>query len=154
MRLNRVDRAVLEGLLPGGVSSRLGRSISFALDPRDLPNLRRGLRQAASLMFAAGAREVVCPVHGLPERLRPQDVDLLDRLGDDAARYPLAMSHLFGTARISVRPGEGVVGTDFKVHGSQNLYVVDSSVFPTNLGVNPQLSIMSLARIAAQRIAS
>jgi len=131
----------------------LDRSIRFRLDPRDLPNLRRGLRQAAELMFAAGAREVVCPVHGLPDRLRPQDLELLDRLDDDAARYPLAMSHLFGTARMSVRPDDGVIGTDFKVHGSENLYVVDSSLFPTNLGVNPQLSIMALARIAAERMA-
>jgi choline dehydrogenase-like flavoprotein len=128
--------------------------INFRLDPRDLPNLRRGLRQAAALMFAAGAREVVCPIHGLPERLRSQDLGLLDGLDDDAARYPLAMSHLFGTARMSVRPEDGVIGTDFNVHGSENLYVVDSALFPTNLGVNPQLSIMSLARIAAERIAS
>jgi choline dehydrogenase-like flavoprotein len=63
------------------------------------------------------------------------------------------MSHLFGTARMSVRPDDGVIGTDFKVHGSENLYVVDSSLFPTNLGVNPQLSIMALARIAAERMA-
>ena len=109
----------------------LGRSIEFTLDPRDLPNL-----------------------HGLPGRLRPEDLRLFDGLGDDAARYPLAMSHLFGTARLSVRPEDGVVGTDFVVHGSENLHVVDSSLFPTNLGVNPQLSIMSLARIAAERIAS
>ena len=131
-----------------------GRSISFSLDPRDLPNLRRGLRQAAELMFAAGAREIVCPVHGLPQRLRPADLRLLEGLGDDAARYPLAMSHLFGTARMSLRPEDGVIGTNFAVHGSENLYVVDSSLFPTNLGVNPQLSIMSVARLAAERIAS
>ena len=46
----------------------------------------------------------------------------------------------------------GVVGTDFRVHGTENLYVVDSSVFPTNLGVNPQLTIMALARLAAERL--
>ena len=135
-------------------SGPFGDSIGFQLDPRDLPNLRRGLLQAATLMFAAGAREVVCPVEGLPPRLRPEHLDLLGQVGDDAARYPLAMSHLFGTARMAATPGGGVVGTDFKVHGTENLYVVDSSVFPTNLGVNPQLAIMSLARIAAQRIAA
>jgi choline dehydrogenase-like flavoprotein len=53
---------------------------------------------------------------------------------------------------MSMRSEAGVVGGDFRVHGTDNLYVVDASVFPTNLGVNPQLSIMALARIAAQRI--
>jgi choline dehydrogenase-like flavoprotein len=38
------------------------------------------------------------------------------------------------------------------VHGTRNLFVVDSSVFPTNLGVNPQQSIMGVAMLAAERI--
>jgi choline dehydrogenase-like flavoprotein len=136
-----------------GAVSASGR-ISFVLDPRDLPNLRHGLRLAADLMFKAGAREVVCPIDGLPHRLRPGQQGLIESAPDDASRYPLAMSHLFGTARMSATPGNGVVGLDFRVHGTDNLYVVDSSVFPTNLGVNPQLSIMALARLAAERLAA
>ena len=46
---------------------------------------------------------------------------------------------------MSVRPSEGVVGTDFGVHGTRGLYVIDSSIFPTNLGVNPQNPIMGIA---------
>jgi choline dehydrogenase-like flavoprotein len=136
-----------------GVGSGEGR-LSFRLDPRDLANLRRGLRHAAELMVIAGAREVVCPIHGLPDRLSPGELGLIDDASDDPAAYPFAMSHLFGTARMSLRPEGGVVGPDFRVHGTDNLYVVDSSVFPTNLGVNPQLAIMALARIAAQRMIS
>lgn len=131
---------------------RRATSIHFRLDPRDLPNLRRGLRQTAELMFAAGAREVVCPVHGLPHRLRPDQVSLIENATRDPSSYPLAISHLFGTARMDREPRRGVVGGDFRVHGTDNLYVVDASVFPTNLGVNPQLSIMAMARIAAQGI--
>jgi choline dehydrogenase-like flavoprotein len=127
-------------------------SLSFRLDPRDLPNLRRGLRRAAELMFDVGARTVVCPIDGLPPKLGPHQVGLIDSAPDDPVAYPLAISHLFGTARMSLRPEAGVVGPDFRVHGTENLYVVDSSVFPTNLGVNPQLSIMALARLAAERL--
>ena len=134
-----------------GAVSRSG-SISFKLDPRDLPNLRRSLRRAAELMFEVGARAVVCPVYGLPPRLRPGEAALIESAPDDPAAYPLAISHLFGTARMSLEPNAGVVGPDFRVHGTENLYVVDSSVFPTNLGVNPQLAIMALARLAAERL--
>jgi choline dehydrogenase-like flavoprotein len=132
----------------------VGRSgaITFKLDPRDLPNLRRGLRRAAELMFEVGARAVVCPVHRLPKRLRPNQAALIESAPNDPAAYPLAISHMFGTARMSLRPEAGVVGPDFRVHGTENLYVVDSSVFPTNLGVNPQLTIMALARLAAERL--
>jgi choline dehydrogenase-like flavoprotein len=38
-------------------------------------------------------------------------------------------------------------------HEAEALYVVDSSVFPTNLGVNPQHTIMAMSRLAATRIA-
>jgi choline dehydrogenase-like flavoprotein len=38
------------------------------------------------------------------------------------------------------------------VHGTESLYVVDASVFPSNIGVNPQLAIMTLARHAAHGI--
>ena len=65
----------------------------------------------------------------------------------------MVLTHLFGTARMSLRAGDGVVGPDFAVHGTRNLFVVDSSVFPTNLGVNPQLTIMGMAMLAANRIA-
>jgi choline dehydrogenase-like flavoprotein len=142
-------RSFAEGIVGVG---RRDRSIDFRLDPRDLANLRRGLRHAAELMFTAGAREVVCPVHGLPHRLGPDQLSLIERAPDNPAAYPLAMSHLFGTARMSVRQEDGVVAPDFRVHGTPNLYVVDSSVFPTNLGVNPQLAIMTLARMAAARM--
>lgn len=144
-------RSYAEGSVGVG---RGGGSIQFALDRRDLPNLKWGLRRAAELMFIAGAREVVCPVHGLPHRLRPDQVGVIEHVSDDPSAFPLAISHLFGTSRMSTRPEDGVVGTDFRVHGTDNLYVVDSSIFPTNLGVNPQLSIMALARIAARRMAA
>jgi choline dehydrogenase-like flavoprotein len=62
------------------------------------------------------------------------------------------MTHLFGTARMSARSEDGVVGPDFAVHGTQGLYVVDSSAFPTNLGVNPQHTIMAVAMHAARCI--
>ena len=35
---------------------------------------------------------------------------------------------------------------------TRGLYVVDSSVFPTNLGVNPQHTIMALATLLAERL--
>jgi len=136
-----------------GVGWHDGR-LSFQLDPRDLPNLRRGLRRASELMLAAGAREVVCPVDGLPDRLKADQLSLIEEAADDPASYPLALSHLFGTARMSGRSEDGVVDHNFRVHGTENLYVVDSSVFPTNLGVNPQVTIMALARMAAQRMVS
>ena len=130
-----------------------GTDIRFDLTPQDMINLRRGLRVTAEMLFAAGAREVICGIHGLPERLtHPDQARLLENGPDNPACYTLALSHLFGTARMSVQPAAGVVGTDFAVHGTRGLYVIDSSIFPTNLGVNPQHAIMGIAMHAAHKI--
>jgi len=45
-----------------------------------------------------------------------------------------------------------VVGPDFRVHGTANLYVCDASVIPSSLTVNPQLTVMTLAHYAGPRI--
>jgi choline dehydrogenase-like flavoprotein len=63
-------------------------------------------------------------------------------------------THLFGAARMGPDPRTSVVGLDFCTHDLRNLFVVDSSIFPTNLGVNPQHAIMGIAMLAAQRIGS
>src|SRR5262249_29406707 len=49
-------------------------------------------------------------------------------------------------------PATNVVRPDFRHHTIESLYVADSSVFPTNLGVNPQIPIMALATLCARRV--
>jgi choline dehydrogenase-like flavoprotein len=144
-------RAYAQGSVRDGL---FGTDIRFDLTPQDMVNLRKGLRFTAELLFAAGAREVITGIHGMPERLTsPDQARLLETGPDDPACYSFVLTHLFGTARMSVRPGDGVVGTDFRVHGTKGFYVIDSSIFPTNLGVNPQHPIMGIAMHAAKKIA-
>ncbi|MBI5201788.1 MAG: GMC family oxidoreductase [Elusimicrobia bacterium] len=131
----------------------LGADIRFDPEPRDMENFRRALRKTAELFFAAGAREVRPGIFDFPEVLKPGEEGLLDSAPLDPRNYSMILSHLFGTARMSARSGDGVVGTDFAVHGTENCYVVDSSIFPTNLGVNPQEAIMGTAWLAASRLA-
>jgi choline dehydrogenase-like flavoprotein len=38
------------------------------------------------------------------------------------------------------------------VHGYDNLFVCDASVFPTSIGVNPIETILALSKHAARRI--
>ena len=45
-----------------------------------------------------------------------------------------------------------VVDSYSKVYGFENLLVCDASVFPTSLGVNPQLTVMALASRAAEHV--
>ena len=56
-----------------------------------------------------------------------------------------------GSNRIGSDPEKSIIDLDHAVRGWQNLYVVDSSVFPDSLGVNPAISTYVIAHLWAQR---
>lgn len=139
----------------GTVGTMLGADRVWYTPTRgDMARMRGALKKVSELMFAVGAREIFPCVQGMPHLTSPDDLALWDRASLDPRAYaPLMASHLFGTARMGRDASATVTGTDFQVHGMRGVYVVDSSVFPTNLGVNPQHTIMAVARLAATRIA-
>jgi choline dehydrogenase-like flavoprotein len=114
--------------------------------------MRHGLKVMSEMMFAAGAKEVWPNVQGMPTLKSADDLRLWDDAPLDPCAYGMMMSHLFGSARMGTDPKSSVVGLDFQVHGVRGLYVLDSSIFPTNIGVNPQHTIMAVSRLGASRI--
>jgi choline dehydrogenase-like flavoprotein len=129
--------------------------IRFNPSPQDMERAVRGVAMLARMMFEAGAREVWPGLYGVPATLRSSDeVRAIDAMPPDPRHFSFISTHLFGTARMGLDPRTSVVGPDFQAHEARGLYVVDSSVFPTNLGVNPQHTIMALSRLAATRIAA
>lgn len=62
------------------------------------------------------------------------------------------LAHACGTCRMGTQADASVVDAYQKVHGVDNLYIVDSSVFPTGSGINPALTIAALALRAAENL--
>ncbi len=60
--------------------------------------------------------------------------------------------HLMGGCAIGNDERTSVVNEAFQVHGMNNLYIADSSVFPDAPGINPSLTIMALSHQAAASI--
>jgi choline dehydrogenase-like flavoprotein len=140
----------------GAVRPGRGGAGVIRYDPtnEDVRVLKDGVQALTEMMFAAGAREVLPGVHGLPERIRTVDeLRPLHALPDDPRRFHCIASHLFGTATLGADPRTSVVAPDGQSHEVPGLYVVDSSCFPTNLGVNPQHTIAAVAWLMAERIA-
>jgi choline dehydrogenase-like flavoprotein len=81
------------------------------------------------------------------------EVTKLSDLPDDPRRFHCIAAHLFGTAVLGRDGAQSVVGGDCQAHDLPGLYVTDSSVFPTNMGVNPQHSISAVSWLVAERIA-
>ena len=95
-------------------------------------------------------------MRGLPERLASGAMlEAFPMEGpSDPGAYHAAVTHLFGTCRMGTDPGASVVGTDFQHHHVRQLFVADSSVFPSNTGVNPQVSIAVLATLCGRAVVS
>ena len=103
-------------------------SIHLELTEPDLESMERWSQVLATVFEDAGVGRLV---------------DLFDR-----SQAPSSLGwghHHLGTTVMSKRPEEGVVDRDGRVHGTGNVYVCSSSVFPTGGYANPTLTIIALA---------
>ena len=134
-----------------------GTSLRFDLTDADVELLKEGVSTLMAAAVGAGAVAVYPGVHGLPDRVLAADVPAARRrlsgLSPDPRRFHCIMAHLFGTAVMGVDPGSTVVGPTLECHELRGLHVFDSSVFPTNLGVNPQHTLCAMAWRAAEVLA-
>ena len=60
-------------------------------------------------------------------------------------------AHILGGARMSDKKDDGVVNNKLEVFDYKGLYVIDGSVIPSNLGVNPSLTITAIAEYAMDK---
>jgi len=61
-------------------------------------------------------------------------------------------AHILGGCIMSDSAENGVIDHNGKIHGYDNLYVVDGSIVPANLGVNPSLTITALAEYIMDQV--
>ncbi len=62
-----------------------------------------------------------------------------------------ATAHILGGAVIAPDSEQGVVDSDHRVFGYEGLRIMDGSVVPENVGVNPSWTITAMAERAAER---
>jgi len=61
-------------------------------------------------------------------------------------------AHILGGCPMGSTRETGVVDDQFRVHGYSNFFILDGSVMPCNLGVNPSLTITALSEYAMDQI--
>jgi cholesterol oxidase len=66
----------------------------------------------------------------------------------DALLNKSTTAHILGGCPMGKDKDEGVVDKHGNVFGYQNLKVIDASIIPVNLAVNPSLTITALAEYA------
>jgi choline dehydrogenase-like flavoprotein len=128
-------------------------AIAYWFADEDVARIKAGMVQTARVLMAGGATRVFGPVHGLGlhDSADAFEAALATRSLDDFAMYA---SHPMASCRMGASPEGSVVGPDGQAHGIPGLYLADSSVFPTSLGVNPQLTTMAVATVIGRNLAA
>jgi choline dehydrogenase-like flavoprotein len=118
----------------------------YELSEEDVINLSKGLARLATLLLAAGATQVHPTVHDLPSI--PGEVEAIRWLDERLPRAALSLTtvHAFSSCPIGERRDRCAADSFGRMYRFRNLYVNDASMLPDSPGVNPQGSIMALAR--------
>lgn len=120
-------------------------NLRFLSNPIDLARLREGVELSLELAESPGMRKQ------LRERLDPRDDDIATRAALDAwlMRKVRTSHHVCGTCRMGPADSGAVVGEDGRIHGLENVYVADASIFPTVIAAN----LNATALMVGERIA-
>jgi choline dehydrogenase-like flavoprotein len=152
--LSTVLALCVDGLHPGSE----GGTVSLRSDGRirvDYPisavlqeAMREGTKAAAQVQLAAGATEVHS-LHLDPVVMRSKsDLLRLDAAPYGALEHSIFTAHQMGGCMMGPKPESSVVDLQLRHHRLKNLFIVDGSVLPTALGVNPSETIYGIAHRA------
>lgn len=129
-------------------------SIRWSLEPQDVALFKICFKRLTALAFAAGARAVWPGISGVPQTIRdPSELAILDTLPDDPRLFHSICAHIFGTATLGTSAASSVLKPTGESWAVRRLFALDASVFPTNLGVNPQHTICAVAWRLAEALA-
>lgn len=127
--------------------------VSYSLGQMEIDTIAKGVEVVAKMWFGLGATRVITSHMSMPIiEGAGQIPDLIKAIKNDPKSLLMGSAHPQGGNRMGNDDTTCVVDSNCKVFNYRNLFVCDASVFPTALGVNPQLTVMSLASLVADRI--
>jgi choline dehydrogenase-like flavoprotein len=124
--------------------------LEYRMSDGDREQLALGLRGAARILLAAGAREVVVPSVPPLSICKDIDVEAIDTDLIGPHKVPLTAVHPLGTMPLGDDPRSAVVKSTGEHHHVTGLFVFDGSLFPTSIGVPPQIGIYTFAKHLAK----
>jgi choline dehydrogenase-like flavoprotein len=129
-----------------------GPRLDYPFTERIYECFRAGMKAMARIHLANGAREIVT-FHNEPVRIaNERDLAKIDEAPLGPNRVAVFTAHQMGGCRMGADPSRSVVNPQLRHHAVENLFVIDGSVYPTSLGVNPMESIYALASWASDHV--
>lgn len=148
--------AMLHDRTAGRVRPRgdLGLRIDYWPDAADAEQLVMGLQACARLLFAAGAVRVVVPMRTPLVLQSVADIAQLAQVRLERGLLDITAVHPMSSVPMGDDPRRTAVATDGRFRGIQGLWIADGSLFPSSIGVPPQLSIYALGLHVGRHIAA
>lgn len=158
LRYNHLAAAYVQVLDSGGghvsVGDRGAPVIDYQLGAMDEARIRTGYKHLARVFLAAGAEQVQFPHVDMPVIRKEDEIDaVVDGLDLAPCKLYMYSAHQMGTCAMGADPRTHVLDSTLRAHDHDNLFVTDASAFPTAVGVNPQITIATLATHAARHVA-
>ncbi|XP_021754415.1 long-chain-alcohol oxidase FAO4A-like [Chenopodium quinoa] len=134
--------------------------IKYKLDSIDESNLKKGLEKTLRILKAAGAEEIGTHHHSgarinVKKTSNHEFEKFVKRESSRDIRglsMPVASAHQMGSCKMGVSPRTSVVNQRGEIWEVEGLYLADSSVFPTALGVNPMVTVQAIAYCTSSSI--
>lgn len=156
--LGEYPRAAVWDVIISGEDSvghidRFGRA-RYDVALGDVRRMRDGMAKLAEIARAAGAREVVSGLRGVPARL-PADsaAEVIRQVPLEVTRFPMASNHVFGTMAMGADPERYAIDASFAVRGTEGLFACDTGIMPSSPRVNPMLTMWALSHRLAEVLA-
>ena len=124
--------------------------VRYGITPQDLSDLSIAMKQLAKLLFRAGAVELFPSVSGSKSLRSEEDIEgIADPLPKGLTS--LMTIHLTSSCPMGENLARCTADSFGRVHGQNGLFIADASLLCTQPSVNPQGTIMALARRNALR---
>lgn len=128
-------------------------TILYSMNRRDARLMKVAMKITADLLFAAGAKTVCPGINKVPAELYSPDKTRYIMEADlGPTDFNPIGNHPNGTCRMSEDKKRGVVNSYGETHDVSRLFIADASIFPNSPGVNPQVTIVTLAAHIADHI--
>jgi long-chain-alcohol oxidase len=144
--------------------------VKYSLSSTDKKRMVAAMKGGLQVLITAGAKEVVSGNirdHGLAletaeeygmlrmasDNRIQKYLSTVSRQGIKSHQVALFSPYQMGSCRMGISPFQGAVDLNGETWECDNLFVMDSSIFPSAAGVNPIITVLAIAKMLSTRLA-